>query len=321
MRKENTAHFDLVKLQNKRIIRNLLRQESPLSIAKTAEMTGLSYPTASALLKELTESGEVVISTEMETGGGRPGICYELNGTYQHALVLYFDDWTIRGKVQDAYGKNVKECQEMMADSGVETADIISYVRNIKEEFPSLSAVSIGIPGAVFETEITYLPKFPRLTGKSLAEELRQELEVEVFIENDINAMALSEAGEWENFAHIVYVEEDSCIGVGIVLNGEIVKGCHGYAGELEYLCADMTNQIDTFATSILALTCVLNLPDILISGNCCTGETVREIREALEKTLPQERIPEIHVVKDTKGKYEQGLLKRVLLAWSESIG
>ena len=96
MQRENAAHFELVKMQNRRIIRNLLRQESPLSIAKAASKAGLSYPTVSGLLKELASSGEALVSDIQDVAGGRPGICYELNPSYQYALTAFFDDWSIK---------------------------------------------------------------------------------------------------------------------------------------------------------------------------------------------------------------------------------
>ncbi|MGN1170898.1 MAG: ROK family protein, partial [Lachnospiraceae bacterium] len=143
---------------------------------------------------------------------------------------------------------------------------------------------------------------------------------VDVYIENDTNAIAFAEVGRWEDFAHIMYVEEDRCIGVGIVLQGEVIKGSSGCAGEMEYLCRNMEDREDTFVTAILALTCVLNLPDILISGKFCTEENVKKIRERLSERLPEDRLPAIHVIDDMNGLYVRGLLRRILADWSEQI-
>ncbi|MCI5597337.1 MAG: ROK family protein [Lachnospiraceae bacterium] len=198
--------------------------------------------------------------------------------------------------------------------------DIVLFVKSIQEEYPFLSAVALGIPGAVDGTEIRHLPKFPGLLGNRLAEMIRSELKLDVFIENDTNAIAFAEVGKWENFAHIIYVEEDQCIGVGIVLQGQVFTGGSGCAGELDYLCENLEDREDTFVTAILAITCVLNLPDILISGDFCTRKNVKKIQERLCERIPKERIPELHVVEDMKGMYAQGLLRRILSDWSERM-
>lgn len=320
MKRENVAHFDLVKIQNRRVIRNLLREESPLSIAKVASKVGLSYPTASGLLKELAASGEVLVSQMQDIAGGRPGICYELNPSYQFALTAYFDDWSIKAEVYDAFGKSVKQYSLEQLTPDIEAKDIVTFIKTIQEEYPLLSAVSIGIPGAVHGTEIRHLPKFPKLLGNHLAELIRSELELDVYIENDTNAIAFAEVGRWENFAHIIYVEEDQCIGVGIVLQGQVFTGSSGCVGEMDCLCQNLEDREDTFVTAILALICVLDLPDILISGEFCTQENVKKIREKLCERLSEERIPEIHVIEDMKGLYAQGLLRRILADWSEHI-
>lgn len=320
MQKEGVAHFDLVKMQNRRVIRNLLREESPLSIAKAASKVGLSYPTASGLLKELASTGEALVSEIQDVAGGRPGICYELNPAYRYGLTLCFDGWSLKAKVYDAFGKLVKQYSMENLTADIEAAEIVDFIRKIQEDYPTLSAAALGIPGAVQETEIRHLPKFPKLQGGYLAEAIQTELNLEVYIENDTNAIAFAEVGRWEDFAHIIYVEEDECIGVGIVLQGQVIKGSTGCAGEMEYLCRNMEDREDTFATAILILTCVLNLPDILVSGEFCTEENVSKIRAKLCERLPEERLPNIHVIEDMKGLYEQGLLRRILENWSEQM-
>lgn len=320
MEKETAVHFDLIKMQNRKLLRNLLRTESPQSIAKAAEKTGLSYPTVSGLLKELLAEGRVLISEQQNIAGGRPGICYELNAAYQYGLTLFFDDMLLRGRVYDATGAIVQDYLWRGFTKKISAEDISGYVAEVKQAYPALTAVSIGVPGAVKGKTIMYLPKFPALVGDGLANALQGKFGVEVFVENDINAIAFAEVGEWENFAHIVYVREDHCIGVGIVLDGEIVKGSQGFAGELEYLCEDLQDEEKTFLSGITALTCVLNLPLILVSGSFCTEENVRQLREKLECQLPVDRIPELHIVDSTGELYDRGLFRKILLAWSQQM-
>lgn len=324
MKNDHTAHFELVKLQNRRIIRNLLRLESPQGIAQLAEKAALSYPTVAALMKELLERGEVLLTSETESCGGRPGTRYELNADYQHALILYFQDWTLQAVLYNTYG-DIVERDYIEADAKITIGKVVQFAKRIKARSGSLTAIALGIPGVVHGTEILYLPKFSGLEGKELYQRLKDELYAEVFIENDINAMTLAEIGTQcslanfdarSDFAHIAYVND--CIGVGIAQAGEVIKGSHGYAGELEYLCEDVRKPVETLATSITALVCVLDLPEILISGDMCAEQTVQDIKMLIQKRLPKERIPLITVVQNTSHNYEYGLWKRILLRWAE---
>ena len=315
MREESTAHFDLIKIQNKRIVRNLLRAESPQGISSLSKSSGLSNPTVAALLKELVMSNEVLVTAELESCGGRPGTRYELNASYQYGCVMKFKDWFLEARVYDYAGKLVwKTKKPVTMEVGVE--DILFLVEGIKAEYNTLSVIAIGVPGAVNQSEITYLPKFPKLQGDVLAKQLKATFSIDVLIENDMNATVYAQATEHSDFAHIAYM--NGCIGVGIVQGKEVIKGSRGYAGELEYLCDELSNQVLTFAQCILALVCVLDLPEVILSGEACFHETIPMVRAQLEKRLPKERIPRIELVRELDTLYEEGLRKRIITKWLE---
>ncbi|MDK2807373.1 MAG: hypothetical protein PWP24_102 [Clostridiales bacterium] len=315
IKKEKKAHFEQVKQQNRRLIRNILRKESPLRIAELADRTHLSYPTVSALVKELVASGEVTINPEPESCGGRPGLRYEANPVYKMALIMYFQDWTLIGIVYDACGSVVtRTCIEAM--DTIDVPDILSFIRQRKEQYPTISLISIGVPGAVNGDRITHLPKFKNLEGDILVKAIKEQLSVPCMIENDINAVARGEVGQFVDFAHLVYVSE--CMGVGIVLNGELVRGSNGYAGEMEYLVKNRNDYVESFVTCILALCCVLDLPDILLSKEDCDATILHQVQEELLKIYPRQRMPRLHFIDHFEGRYERGLLEMVLSKWEE---
>ena len=317
MKDSKTAHFDLVKLGNQKYIRNLLRIESPQSIASLASKASLTYPTVASLLKELERKREVVQSKNLESCGGRPGIQYELDVNFQQGLVLCFNEHSLSGKVFNVYGTLLKEYSvDISQDITVE--ELILIVGSIHKQYSKLTAISIGIPGVVWENEILYLPKYPKLEGKEMSLRLQEEFLVEVFIENDLNAISMAEVTDHNTFAHITYVNQ--CIGAGIVINGEIFSGHKGYAGELEYLCSDYKDQKESLITCIKALTCVLNLPLIYVSGENITEEMVALILERVTECIPPDRIPQIVVAENLDMKYEEGLLKKIVSYWKNLI-
>ncbi len=314
---QSTAHFDLVKLQNQKIIRNLLRKEKPQSISALASKASLTYPTVAALLKELNDKGEVIQDQNPQSSGGRPGVRYELDIRFQYGLVVYLKESTMIAKVYNVYGQFVEEFSFMIS-SDITVDSVESFVDTILKKYSRITAISIGIPGVVYKNEILFLPVFPNLVGTALGETLTKQFEVEVFIENDLNAISVAQIRGKESFAHIAYMKQ--CIGTGIVLNGEIYTGSKGYAGELEYMCENIQDEEQSLTTCILALTCVLNLPLIYISGEYCREDTISGIIEKLSKLLPENRIPEIQLVKELELKYEEGLFRRILLYWENTI-
>ena len=314
---ENIAHFDLVKQQNKKIIRNLLRKESPQSVAQLASKSALTYPTVASLLKELEHQGEVIKSQVIESCGGRPGVKYELNEDYQYGLVLCFKEKSMTAKVYNVYGQMVKEFAAAIYKE-VKKEEVLSFIFLIHKEYENLTVISIGVPGVVLNNSILFLPAFKDLEGTEFCQMLKDRFQCEVYAENDVNAIAIAEVKDHDSFAHIAYVNH--CIGAGIVLNGEVFNGANGYAGELEYLCKDITNAEESLVSCIMALTCVLNLPLVYISGEECTLEVADAVSQKLNTLLPKDSVPKIVVTEDLDNKYEEGLYKRILLYWENTI-
>ena len=317
MAQNSPAHLDLVKRMNQKNIRNLLRQDSPKSIATLACQASLSYPTVASLLKELMLKGEVIKSKNLESCGGRPGIQYELDIRFQHGLMLYFKELSLIGKVYNVYGQVVEEyIKEVSSELTIDT--VIGLVTAIRNKYPRITVISIGIPGVVKDNNILSLPRFPKLQGIQLGQKLIAMFQAEVFMENDLNAIAMAEIKENHCFAHIAYSK--GCIGTGIAINGEVYTGYSGYAGELEYLFKDTNDLEDNLMTCILSLICVFNQPFIYLSGEEITENLANTITNRLKERIPLERIPQIQVKGDLDSKYEEGLRKRILQYWDNKI-
>lgn len=311
--KESAAHFELVKKQNKKVIRNLLHTESSLSVSQLAERAELSYPTVSQLLKELHKSGEVQVISEKESYGGRPGIRYELNHEYQYAAIMYFNHWYLKCSIYNAIGLRVGK-KEILIDENVTVDHLVSFIESIKGQYKALSAIGFGIPGVALDGEIKFLPKFKNLEGKSLHQAITEKFSIHFIIENDINAIAMAEADKWESFAHVI--EIDGCIGAGIILNGELLRGVRGYAGEMEYLCDSLGDRILSFAQAIQAIICVMDFSEIVITADGFRESEIVSIQEKLKNMLPKDRIPKLHIVENAFDLYEKGLLMFVMQKW-----
>lgn len=102
--------------------------------------------------------------------------------------------------------------------------------------------VATGIGGAgVPSDETATFDAAPNLDGVEelrLADELHARLGHPIVLENDVNVAALGELAdgvgrEYENF---VFVSVGTGIGMGVVIDGRLVRGSTGRAGEIGYL-------------------------------------------------------------------------------------
>lgn len=102
--------------------------------------------------------------------------------------------------------------------------------------------------GAVFPGHIDYAhgmvmtcANLPKWKNVFVRKELEQRLRCPVFVDNDANVGALAEAklGKAAGKENLIYVTISTGIGGGLYLNGQIVRGSYGAAGELGHMQQD----------------------------------------------------------------------------------
>ena len=94
------------------------------------------------------------------------------------------------------------------------------------------------------------------LEGRRFADELQDALDLPVTLENDINLAALGE--QWQGVARgvddFVFLSVGTGMGAGVVLGGELHRGRHGAAGEIDFALAGLGLEVDPSAPQVEAL-------------------------------------------------------------------
>ena len=84
-------------------------------------------------------------------------------------------------------------------------------------------------------------PNLPALNGFRLSAAIENELNTPVTLENDANAAAIGEnwLGASRKFENSICVTLGTGVGGGIILNGKILRGVDGTAGEIGHVCVE----------------------------------------------------------------------------------
>lgn len=114
-----------------------------------------------------------------------------------------------------------------------------SLTREADEKFNCQGNVGVGIPGIVNHAEGTvFTTNVPPAQYKPLIHDLAKVLQRPVKVENDANCFALSEA--WDpNFKHyptVLGLILGTGVGGGFVINGKVLSGKNGIAGEIGHM-------------------------------------------------------------------------------------
>jgi len=118
---------------------------------------------------------------------------------------------------------------EALAEAGVERKSVIG--------------AGIGVPGPVDRARGTAgsATILPGWTGVRIENEMQQRLGIPVVIENDANLGALAEMtwGAGRECSSFAYIKASTGIGAGIVIDGRLLRGASGTAGEIGHTTLD----------------------------------------------------------------------------------
>ncbi|MCB2201825.1 ROK family protein [bacterium] len=148
----------------------------------------------------------------------------------------------------DADGKVLfREQRPTVADKGADA--LMHLVTNIAERLLLFAAedefdirwLGVGTPGAVDVRKGTVIGPSPNIAGwqgMEIGRILTERLNLPVWVDNDVNAMALAESrfGAALGFNSVVCVALGTGVGGGLILNGQVWRGFGFAAGELGHM-------------------------------------------------------------------------------------
>lgn len=144
-----------------------------------------------------------------------------------------------------AQGEVLHDRRRATHDGGAGTAratieGLLDAVRAAAAGAP-IAAIGVGVPAVVHADTGTVgdeAHNVPELAGQPLAALLEARFKLPVFVDNDVNALALAEwrFGAGRGTRSLVLLAPGTGFGSGIVLDGRIVRGAHGFGAELGHV-------------------------------------------------------------------------------------
>lgn len=143
----------------------------------------------------------------------------------------------------------------IIAQSRVKTQSFSDYKKLIKELKNQIEAlhplddvigVGVGAPnGNFYKGTIEYPPNLPWKGISPFTEEVEKVFDKKCIITNDANAAALGEMvyGKAKNMKDFLVLTVGTGLGSGLVINGDLVYGKHGFAGELGHTLVNVNGR------------------------------------------------------------------------------
>ncbi|WP_436785910.1 ROK family protein [Yinghuangia sp. YIM S10712] len=223
----------------------LVRDGEAATRADVARLTGLSRSAVAARVDDLVAVGLLAERADGVSTGGRPPMRLELNAG--GGLVLAASLGTSRGQlaVCDLTGTVLATRDTAMAaGSGPEAvlsrlpAWFDALLADEGYDPESVRGIGVAVPGTVelATGRAVGPPSLPGWDGVAIAPVLQRRWPVPVYVDNDVNVMALGEYRTRGDAGDLVFVKVSTGIGAGIVSEGRVYRGALGAAGEIGHI-------------------------------------------------------------------------------------
>jgi predicted NBD/HSP70 family sugar kinase len=228
---------------NRRIVLNLIRKHQPVSRADLSRRSGLQRSTVSAITEQLISQRWVTEGALGQAPRGRKPTFLHLNG--QRAGIIGVNIRPLNTTIALAGLDMEFLCQESIptgTDPNRFITELSCRIREIIKAQPDMEFEGIGVavPGRVDLTsqKLVFAPNLG-WAGFDLKTPLERATQLPVELENAVNVCALAElwSGQHgEGIRHLVAVTVSEGIGVGMILNGQLLRGATGLAGEFGHV-------------------------------------------------------------------------------------
>ncbi len=229
---------------------NLIRVHGPVTRARLGEMSGYSRSTISINSDRLLEMD--LIREEPSQTGGRKSKRTQLRVNGEKGVIAGIELGATGCEIglcnleaellgYDSYPITMKRGPGPIMKHIRDTIDALLSRPEIKGK--PLLGIGVGLPCSVdfnrgFAVSSSFMPGWTAFPVRDI---LRDAYQCPVFVDNEVNTMALGEysLGTDRKYKNMLYVKVGTGIGAGLIINGEIYRGSTGVAGNLGHVSID----------------------------------------------------------------------------------
>ena len=246
-RAEADSRLSLLRELGEQAVLETIFRQGPITRPEIAAATNLSKPTVSAAVSRLEQGGLVRAAGQRTGQRGRKPVSYVVSSRAGFVVGGDIGGSNVRVAAADLFGEPICDLKRPTAKNGSRAVgvQILEMVSEVIDQASAVHgpplALGISSPGIVDQssgrvTSLAYnvVPE----GGFDPLEVIRERFDLPVLVDNNVNLAAVGE--KWFGLARgvstMVFIAIGAGIGMGIIIDDELVRGAHGAAGEIGYL-------------------------------------------------------------------------------------
>jgi glucokinase-like ROK family protein len=211
---------------------------------------GFSSSKGKALIAGLIDQGLLEEAGLQPSQGGRPAETLRLHhglglllgvdiGATSLTVAVLRPDLSVLAQLEDDIDVRRQGPGVVLARAAVLMRELLARCGGRADQ---VLGIGVGVPGPVnFDAgQLVSPPLMPDWDQFSIRDFLRDEYRAPVFVDNDVNLMALGELWRLQRgLPNFIVIKVGTGIGCGIVCHGSVYRGATGSAGDVGHICVD----------------------------------------------------------------------------------
>jgi predicted NBD/HSP70 family sugar kinase len=244
------ANRELIRAINRFNILNAIRTNGCLSRTDIARHSGLSQASVTGITADLIAEGLLREKAIGASEGGRRPVLLALNPEGAYALGVYLSISQIsvviinfEADIVATHLMALEQSYYSPEELAVKTTQAIQacmWEANFSKE--RIAGVGIGVPGLVDSQTglVRFLPNY-QWAQVNLRDIIRQRIDHPTYIDNSANTLTIAEQwfGKGRGLDNFLLITLEHGVGMGVVINGQLIRGDKGIAGELGHQTVD----------------------------------------------------------------------------------
>lgn len=226
-----------------------LHRRGVASRVNLAHALNISNSRVCDLVEQMVSEGLLLEEQVQGDRRGRRGVAIRLNPDYGQLIGFDMEAKRLRMVATNFAGEVIWQNRRPLSPAQNRDAvidEILSYIaegmREIRAQFGKPLAFGIAASGVIDAKRGTILhyDLLPHMVDVPIRELIARQVELPCVMDNNIRAMTLAEwvGGAARGLNSFVCVAVRSGVGAGVVLNGRLRGGSHGFSGEMGYMLA-----------------------------------------------------------------------------------